>query len=424
MRTISKRLAGARWFASLGVPFCLLLTAVAPGIAATAKLSTIYIFTGSAGAYPEASLLIASNGSLYGTSTQGGGGAQGGTVFQLTPVKGARWTATKLYSFPSQKGSLANPTGLIFGAGGTLVGATANGGLAGKGTVFELTPSGSSWTESTLYNFTGQGSDGAGPSGNLVADVAGTFYGVTAKGGTSDAGTVFSLAPPSQPGGAWTKTTLHSFGQTGDGMTPNGSMVINSKGALFGVTSAGGASGDGIAFELAPPAVAGGAWTETVLYSFAGGSDGASPQGGLALGKHGTLYGATMSGGVSTPPASLGTVFLLTPPASGSAWTETVLYNFQGGSDGANPVAGVVLSKKGNLYGATSAGGEDNLGTVFELAPPATGTAWTETVLNQFYFSNGSLPVAGLAIDSTGALYGATENGGQPEKGTVFKMTP
>jgi len=331
-------------------------------------LTTLFRFTGKTGAYSEAPVIFGSTGALYGTTIQGGA-ANKGAVFQLTPsgTRGKPWIETVLYSCGTQAGAPVTPNGVIF-------------------------------------------------------DTHGSLYGTSINGGTSTFGAAFELTPPAGGSGPWTESVLYSFGsQSGDGATPVAGLRVGSKGQLYGTTSAGGAANMGIVFELAPPTVSGGAWTETVLYSFSGGADGGKPSASLTIDSQGALYGTTFSGG----SANLGTVFKLAPPTvSGGTWTESVLYSFQGGNDGANPQANVVFNKSGALYGTTGAGGFDNLGTVFKLAPPAPGGSWTETVLNQFEFSDGSLPVAGLTLNASGILFGTTENGGTPEKGTVFALTP
>jgi uncharacterized repeat protein (TIGR03803 family) len=191
----------------------------------------------------------------------------------------------------------------------------------------------------------------------------------------------------------------------------------------------------GTAITLAVLSLAGSALAapvETVLYRFTGGSDGSDPRGGLIADKEGALYGTTRKGrnGISCG-GDCGTVFKLTPPAEGqTAWTETVLYRFTGGSDGREPFAGLIAGQQGALYGTTIRGGTGNggsgFGTVFKLTPPAKGqTAWKETVLYRFTGgSDGSEPIAGLIADKEGALYGTTEvGGGNNNNGTVFKLT-
>jgi uncharacterized repeat protein (TIGR03803 family) len=407
----------------LSVTLALSMQGVAPG--AAPLLTTLYRFSGQAGAYPEARVVFGADGALYGTTIQGGAASRG-TAFQLKPpaAKNKPWTATMLYSFGTQSGSPGTPNGgLVFDSTGAVYGVTVNGGSAGWGAVYQLTPPqpGGQWMETTIHNFAGQ-PDGQAPAGDLVFGLNGALYGVTAAGGAGGQGCVFALTPPGSPGGAWTESIVYSFGGAGDGVAPQAGLLSTASGTLYGTTYAGGTSNLGTVFSLTPPSAPGDNWTEAVLYSFQGGSDGANPWAALAMDRHGALYGTTYMGG--TPHE--GTVFELAPPtAPGGAWTESVLYSFQGGNDGASPQSNVVFGNKGSvLYGTTGGGGIDLLGTVFKLMPPVPGGGWTETVLYQFQFSDGSLPVAGLAVNANGALFGTTENGGTPERGTVFRLVP
>jgi uncharacterized repeat protein (TIGR03803 family) len=222
-------------------------------------------------------------------------------------------------------------------------------------------------TVTVLHFFTGNGD--AAPEGGLIADSNGNFFGTTSgtTSGGAPLGVVFELSPPGGRRREWTETVLHAFTGAGDGGYPGAALIADSKGNLFGTTFAGGASGVGTVFELSPPATAGGAWTETVLYAFTGGSDGGQPRAGLIADSNGNLFGTTYAGGAS----GVGTVFALSPPAiAGGAWTETVLSSFNYG-DGAFPFAGLIADSNGNLYGTTSYGGvscpDVGCGTVFEL---------------------------------------------------------
>lgn len=222
----------------------------------------------------------------------------------------------------------------------------------------------------TLYSFTG-GADGLSARADVVNGKGGVLYGTAYQGGTgacpSGCGTVFSLTPPASPGGVWTETTLYSFTGHSDGVYPS-SVVIGSGGVLHG--TAHGGSGFGTVFSLAPPAGGpsgpGGAWTETTLYSFTGGSGGGDPA-GVVTGKDGALYGATWFGGT----ANHGTVFQLTPPASpGGAWTETTLHSFTGAIFANGVVIGCGPSGHPVLYGTTHYGGTGPC----TLAYPGCGT--------------------------------------------------
>jgi uncharacterized repeat protein (TIGR03803 family) len=167
--------------------------------------------------------------------------------------------------------------------------------------------------------------------------------------------------------GRWKLTVLHSFGgPTGDGASPLGNLLLDSTGVLYGTTANGGTAGYGAVFSLTPPTASGGPWTETLLYNFTGASDGGQPRAGLVITSAGVLYGTTYNGG----SAGYGAVFSLTPPISaGGPWTQAVPYSFPGGIGGANPQAGLVMDATGLLYGATYTGGSSNLGTVFSLQP-------------------------------------------------------
>jgi uncharacterized repeat protein (TIGR03803 family) len=268
-------------------------------------------------------------------------------------------------------------------------------------------------TLTTLYSFTG-GSDGAIPTAGLIFDASGAIYGTTFDGGT-----VFKLTAPTTTGGTWSEIVLTRFG--GGGALPRGGLISDASGALYGTTSQGGAYYYGTVFMLEPPATPGAAWGQTVLHNFTGGSDGLFPFAGLISDASGALYGTTIYGGGGS-----GTVFKLAPPAApGGAWSETVLYGFTGGSDGAEPFSALIADASGALYGTTEYGGASGVGTVFRLAPPATtrGT-WTKSVLYIFTGGNdGGLPNAGLIPDESGTLYGTTEYGGAKGYGTVFKLT-
>jgi len=186
---------------------------------------------------------------------------------------------------------------------------------------------------------------------------------------------------------------------------------------FYGATTAGGSSGGGTVFQVSLTG------KESVLYNFTGGADGGDPQGTLIKDATGNLYGTTFSGGAS----GNGTVFeLLHPTVKGGPWTEQVLYSFGTGTDGANPVAGVAFDRAGNLYGTTSAGGMYGYGTVFQLVPSPSG--WTENILHHFQLeSDGGVPYAGIVVDKHGRLWGAATDGGQGGTnggGTVFELIP
>jgi uncharacterized repeat protein (TIGR03803 family) len=312
-----------------------------------------------------------------------------------------------LHIFSGKDG--AYPNGLIFDAAGNLYGTTLGGGGAnGYGTAFKLAPGlNGRWTETVLHIFNSQ--NGGLPNGSLILDMAGDLYGTTQTGGTYGYGTVFKLAPGVN--GKWTETVLHSFDGK-DGNQPASALIFDSLGNLYGTTEAGGnrsyffGYGGGTVFKLAPGTD--GKWTYSLLFSFSL-NDGEQPASSLVLDTAGNLYGTTVRGGDLSSFLCLdygcGTVFRLVPGENGS-WTEEVLHKFNG-VDGFAPYAAVIFDAAGNLYGTTWDGGN-----VFELTPGTNGE-WTETVLHTFNGSDGLSPQAGLVFDASGNLYGATDYGGK-----------
>jgi uncharacterized repeat protein (TIGR03803 family) len=372
---------------------------------------TLYSFTGQNGdgQSPVSDLVVGPGGIFYGTTLYGGGNLcieHGcGTVFQLTPpaAPDGTWTETVIYSFTGQGGDGFNPeSGLIMAPDGVLYGTTSGGGLTTSacpyscGTVFQLSPPmapGGAWKERILYHFTGQGGDGASPWGSLVLS-GGVLYGTTLHGGSgtcdyfgqSGCGTVFELSQPTTQGGAWTEKVLHEFtGFDSDGASPVGGVIVEPGGVLYGTTAYGGANecglrygspGCGAVFQLTPPAMAGSAWTESLLYSFKGlvgccFGDGATPMAPVTFGPDGTLYGTTYNGGepcTTQDTIGCGTVFWLTPPAApGGAWSEATI-SLLVQKTGVGPLGALVMGPHGTLYGTTS-GDLISYGTVFALLP-------------------------------------------------------
>ncbi|MGA3210889.1 MAG: Ig-like domain repeat protein [Terriglobales bacterium] len=277
------------------------------------------------GERPYGGLVFDSQGNLYGTTNWGGsGGELSGAVFELSPPSGGigLWTESVLYSFCSSSGGTCTdgerPYGsLIFDAQGNLYGTTELGGANSEGAVFELSPPAQSgaWTENVLYSFCPSSgcSDGYLPVGTLTFDSLGNLYGTTRTGGANGGGVVFELTPPAS-GATWTENVLYSFCSVGGSSCFDGggpyyeSLIFDSQGNLYGTTSGGGASGAGAVFEVSPPSGGIGPWSETVLYSFTGASDGGGPYAGLIFDSQGNLYGTTEN--------SPGVVFALSPPAT------------------------------------------------------------------------------------------------------------
>jgi hypothetical protein len=251
---------------------------------------------------------------------------------------------------------------------------------------------------------------------------------------------VFKLSPPKQNGGQWTEQVLHSFAgiangqQSGDGANPNGALVLDSKGVIYGTTYIGGyncphnsGQGCGTAFKLTRQHTKGGAWSETVLHRFQqNDSDGGNPSAGLVFGMGGKVYGTTLNGG----PGLYGTVFCLSRKAR--SWVETVLYGFDDGVDGAGPEAGLTFDSHGNVYGTTAiATNRSSQGNVFRMKPPIrNGKPWTFGVAYIFMGSpDGAYPAAALTLGKRGSLFSTTQEGGTGQTcqggcGTVFRVAP
>jgi uncharacterized repeat protein (TIGR03803 family) len=288
-------------------------------------------------------------------------------------------------------------------AGGVFYGTTSTGGASGDGVIFKINSSGS---QTVLHSFSG-GTDGANPWGQLIRAKSGVLYGTTTGGGATGTGTVFQVSGKDE-------TVLYSFAGGRDGATPLAGLVEDAAGNLYGTTSAGGANGNGTVFKLTAAKTKGAAWTETVLYSFGKGSDGATPYGGLIFDAAGNLYGTTSAGGAN----AYGTVFQL---VAGSPWTENILYNFQNTDDGGVPYAGLIADKKGNFYGAATEGGSNGGGTVYELTP-SNGT-WGFNVLYSVPGWGISGTFRNVVLDGSDKIYATTHCDGANNAGTVYELS-
>ena len=416
----------AKWFLAM-----LLLALPAAG----QTLKVLHAFAGTDGEFPNGGLLRDSAGNLYG-STFGGGdlncyngisGSPGcGTVFKLD-VHGIE---TVLYAFDGG-GDGSGPSHLLRDKAGNLYGTTGpcyGYGGCSYGTVFKVNPAGQM---TVLYSFT-LGLDGGYPEAGLIQDAEGNLYGTTMGGGnpnyctgqrsfahrpgewpTNGCGTVFELSPSGQ------EAVLYSFIGNSDGAAPVASLVRDTHGNLYGTTMGGGdlnvcynnSPGCGTVFKVT--------WNgaETILHRFAGGSDGAYPNSALVRTARGDLIGTTSYAG----PYGNGMVFKVSP-----AGKESILYAFTGGADGAYPDGALIQDSKGNLYGATGAGGAYGYGTIFKLT-----VAGKETVLYSFTGgADGSDPNGALTREKNGVIYGTAGGGGDlncnPPSGCgiVFKLIP
>lgn len=396
--------------AVLAVSAVVMLTA---GRASAQHERVLHSFGGSSadGYYPTAGLTSDASGNLYGVTLWGGTGGSG-TVFELSPMAGGGWSEKIIHAFNFTNG--ANPYGsLMVDSRGNVYGTTSDGGAHSYGTAFELRQiSPGVWGQKILYNFA-DGTDGGYPESSLIMDSAGNLYGSCESGGALNAGVVFELSPSS--GGVWSEKVIYSFHGT-DGATPAGAMAFDGAGNLYGATYVGGTNSDGTVFELTPAAH--GAWTETVLHSFAQYVDGGGLLSGVLLDGSGNVYGAAAYLGC----CGGGTVFEFSP-AGGGVWNETLLYSFSGpGSEGPN---GIFFDAAGNLYGPLNTGGTDGIGAVFKLTPASGGT-WSETTLYSFISggTDGANPNGALVRDASGNIYGTTYGGGTYGAGTLFEIRP
>ncbi len=283
-------------------------------------------------------------------------------------------------------------------------------------------------TFTVIHTFTGP--DGSYPQTGLTIDAAGNLYGTTVGGGATNNGTVFEL---SNQGSDWVLNTLYSFSWPGSGGSdPQGRVTIAPDGSLYGTAQYGGIGqcfegyGCGVVFHLQMSSP-GQPWSETVVHSFGGRSDGANPQGDLTFDAAGDIYGIAGGGGspggdcIWPSPYSCGTVYKLTP--SNNGWVISILHYFQleiagyWGTDGSSPRGGVVLDGVGNLYGTTLQGGRHGGGTLYQLSPHGSG--WTEQILYNFTAAPSS---GGMIMDASGNLYGSTISGGENNAGTVFEL--
>jgi uncharacterized repeat protein (TIGR03803 family) len=364
----------------------------------------LFAFRGTpAGSEPTG--MLYSKGLLFGTTVSGGTKTLG-SVF----VRGLSGKVRTLHSFQGGRDG-ASPEGALTELNGVFYGTTEYGGASGVGTVFTVTPAGK---ERVVYTFKG-GSDGAVPVLDGLVAYGGKLYGTTNAGGSTSCthgpvvgcGVVFSVTTRGQ------ERVLHRFKGEHDGACPSGNL-IESSGTLYGTTNFGGTYDDGSVFAIKPSG------SERVVYSFKGYPDGAEPFAGLTA-LNGTLYGTTTLGGSYQ---GAGTVFSLTPSG-----TERVLYSFTGAPDGALPY-GALIAVGSTFYGTTELGGSGatacvghgiiGCGTIFSIT-----TSGTMTQLYRFRGRrNGAYPLTGLVASPKGVLYGTTTAGGDNQNGTIFQIAP
>lgn len=394
-----------RSFASALIGCSLILVLLSTSSAARAKIEKVlYSFTGgSDGGHPNGALIEGPTGVRYGTTTYGGNFNCPLGCGTIFQLDGSN--VTVLYSFTGGADGAQPIDGLLLDSGGNLYGTTYTGGADNFGTVFKLTPDG---VHTVLYSFTG-GSDGANPNGDLVTDAQGNLYGTTIGGGTGactgSCGVVFRLTP------AGHETVLHAFtGSAADGGNPYAGVVRDRQGNLYGTTTAGGSSGNGTIYQVSRR---GG---EVVLHHFAGSpADGARPYDRLLLDAVDNLYGTTLTGGADTRcSGGCGTVFEIAQDG-----TYNLLHSFIDNlKDGTNPTAGLDADAAGNLYGTTVSGGAYGEGTLFKVTPDGD-----ESIVYSFAGTpDGQTAQNRVMVKANGSIFGTTSMGGANNQGTIFEI--
>jgi uncharacterized repeat protein (TIGR03803 family) len=424
-----RRPAVSQWPSLIACAAAVMLALFTPSRAAAQTYTVLHNFTGGAGgANPYAGVLVDRAGNLYGTTAAGGAGSCSGyfgtgcgTAYQLNP---SNQSFTTLWQFSGGSDGAAPQAGLIVSPGGAMYGSTSAGGGGncsgqdGCGTVFRLTPPATPprtiredhWTETILYSF--HGSDGNSPTGNLAVDGSGNLYGSTVSGG--GAGNVFKL---SNLNGVWTSSALHNFSGYADGTFPQGGVILDAAGNVYGTTFIDGPAGGNV-YQLRADSD----YAFNILYSFTEIQTGGNPASGVTLDSQGNVYGSTSMGS----DTGGGSVFEL----SSGSWAFNLLYSFSGGEG--PMLSNLIFDKAGNLYGTTYSDGPDpnqSYGTVFKLTP--TNGTWIYTSLHDFAGgSDGGYPVGNLTFDANGDIYGTTTRGGNLSKcggqgcGVVFRIRP
>ncbi len=382
------------------VAFSVLLL-ISPSLSHAQSEVALYNFPGTiADGFGPESNLTSYNGNFYGTTIYGGT-YDAGTVFELSPSSTGGWNETVLYSFTGGgDGGYPTYSNVVFDSVGNLYGTAYQGGHNDYGVVFELSPVGDSWSETVIYNFL-NGSDAAYPINGLIMDSAGNLYGSSYLGGGGN-GAVFEVSPSSS---GWTEQVIYELSTSYAGLT------MDTSGNIYGVTY------QSQVFELSPNGDGG--WTPTIIHTFTGApTDGNVPQ-GTPVFHAGNLYGTTTTGGTK----NFGTVYELIPGKKG-VWTEKLLHSFAGATkDGNEPWAGVTFDSAGNIYGTTLTGGKSGLGTVYELVAPASGSTYTEKVLWSFTGVDGNGPYSSPLVENA-LVYGTTFTGGSEGDGVFFEVDP
>jgi uncharacterized repeat protein (TIGR03803 family) len=364
-------------------------------------LSPLYAFHGQPdGAVPESGVLIDGAGNIFG-NTGSGGANNNGSIYELSPV-GSTYAEHIVLSYSAATDG-DQPVGTLESdQHGKLFGTAPYGGHSNDGTAIELTPAGGgAYRESAVHSF--MATDGALPFGGMVRNGS-TFYATTGYGGLYNSGTVISLNGP-----RLRSTVLYSFGKNaGDGQYPNSRLAMDARGSYYG-TTASTPGGTGAVFKFAPSASGG----VSTLFTFHGTNDGVTPK-GVTLDASGNLYGTTNQGGAN----GVGLIYKLTPGSSG--YTEHILHVFKGANGDGRFPNGTLLLKGKTLYGTTTSGGSAACGTIFKIATSGRGYS----VVYPFQCGlDGGAPMGDL-LWAQGAIYGVASAGGAGNNGVVYKFVP
>jgi len=388
-------------------------------------LQVLHTFGGgtSDGQWPSGSISFDAQGNLYGVTSNGAKHGYG-MIFKVAPSLDGSWSETDIHDFCNQPPVCSDGAyplgGLIFDPEGNAYGTTSYGGTAQSyGVVYKLTPRGDgTFSQSVIWLLPGTGQTSY-PEASLTLDNNGRLFGTAAGNPVFGGfGSAFAL---SHTNGTGAGRVLYSFHAESDGGSPDTRLVLDHHHNLYGMAAEGGLTFfAGVVFELTP--LQGGGWQESVIYDLPPVEDGGSAVGGVIFDASGNLYGT-----------GNGSVFKLTP-GNGGKWQHTTIFQFSGNEGGV--LSGLTFDNAGNLYGTARIGGHPGCanaygcGSVFKLTPQTDGSWKKSTVYRFTGGSDGGDPVGGVVLDSAGHLYGVTEYGGQVTRsclfgcGVVYTITP